>query len=137
MSDELKLKSPFTDYRGEPLFNGDLIVHPESIQCGRVCIVGLEWFVDYGDGNPSRLSLQVGDKGQAVKVVEAGNQRQNERDSGNGVPSMTPTKAREILGGDCNICRDGDDVWFEPAMGQYELDEIRAIACLIEEAAND
>lgn len=65
-------KAPWPDFNGSPLFEGDIIVHPSKETGVIVYLPGHEhpadsWRVDYGDGTLSRLSLQIGDKGQAVK----------------------------------------------------------------------
>lgn len=64
-------KSPWQDFAGGDIHEGDTIRHPSG-EHGRVIFLASEaepidqWRVDYGDGNVSRLCLQVGDKGQAV-----------------------------------------------------------------------
>lgn len=71
-----KRLAPWPDFKGNPIYEGDLIEHPASDETGVVMYLdrhGLaevdRWFVDYGDGGrPSRLGLQIGDKGQAVVV---------------------------------------------------------------------
>ena len=69
----IKIIAPWTDYMGEPIHEGDMIKHPSG-ECGVVTYDAScsdphdAWRVDYGDGNVSRLSLQVGDKGQARLV---------------------------------------------------------------------
>lgn len=74
-----KAVAPWVDYRGNPITDGDTIVHPDGTT-GVVCFcdeppecvhLGLEWsvadqwLVDYGDTTPSRLLLQIGDEGRA------------------------------------------------------------------------
>jgi hypothetical protein len=67
-------KAPWTDYHGNELFKGDIIKHPNG-ERGKIKLyrqfdhVSDQWRVDYGQlGQLSRLCLQIGDKGQAVKV---------------------------------------------------------------------
>ena len=62
--------APWKDYEGNLIRVGDEIVHPSG-QSGIVVLVEADndadkWRVDYGIGGLSRLSLQIGDKGQAV-----------------------------------------------------------------------
>lgn len=66
--------APWKDFSGADIHEGDRIAHPAG---ERGTVVFLQeypdahdrWRVDYHDGGPfSRLSLQVGDKGQAVVV---------------------------------------------------------------------
>lgn len=73
-NDGLLPRAPWTDYSGNELFAGDYIKHPDGT-IGKIIYIcaGLEsihdqWFVDYGDNCKLRLSLQIGDKGQAVKI---------------------------------------------------------------------
>lgn len=67
-------KAPWLDYRGNALFEGDIIEHPDGKR-GRIEFhrrperVSDQWRVDYGTGNHSRLCLQIGDKGRAVKCA--------------------------------------------------------------------
>jgi len=58
---------PICDYNGVPLVAGDTLVHPSGEKFELV-IEGGEWKADYGDGTLSRAVLQVGWKGQAVKL---------------------------------------------------------------------
>lgn len=64
--------APYKDYAGQQLFEGDTLAHPSG-EVGRVVFIGTysrpedSWRVDYGDST-SRLCLQVGAKGQAVKA---------------------------------------------------------------------
>lgn len=64
--------APWTDYAGNPIREGDTIKHPVGEFTGRVFFLedfdspSDQWRVDYGDGVPYRLALQIGDKGQAV-----------------------------------------------------------------------
>ena len=76
---DLDAEAPWRDWLGRPIFAGDTIVHPASGESGVVIEVPAfatenvsdRWLVDYGDGTvPSRLCLQIGDKGQAAKCVE-------------------------------------------------------------------
>ncbi len=66
-------KAPWPDYAGNEIHEGDRIQHPSG-EVGVVVHLADEhepedqWRVDYGDGTLSRLCLQVGDKGRAVKV---------------------------------------------------------------------
>ena len=78
-------KAPWLDYAGNPIHEGDALVHPAGDRGvvvyypnGRpgVSFDGNEadkWFVEYsGDGNENRLCLQIGNKGQAVvELVES------------------------------------------------------------------
>lgn len=65
--------APWPDYAGNEIHEGDTIIHPSG-EKGVVVFMELEqdphdqWRVDYGEVWLSRLSLQIGDKGQAVKV---------------------------------------------------------------------
>lgn len=69
---EKKRKVPWTDFAGNALYEGDMIQHPSG---ERGLIVFKEeydnppdqWRVEYGKDSISRLCLQIGDKGQAVK----------------------------------------------------------------------
>lgn len=66
-----KQRAPWTDFEGNPIYEGDTIVHPCGDR-GTVILLNADgdankWRVDYGDiAPPSRLSLQIGDKGRAV-----------------------------------------------------------------------
>lgn len=68
-----KDKAPWPDYKGKEIREGDIIEHPDG-SFGEVIKVGNcygdhnVWRVDYGDGIILRLSLQIGDKGQAVRI---------------------------------------------------------------------
>lgn len=69
-------KAPWPDYEGNDLFDGDKIRHPSG-QTGLIfyqAISSLDetdnWLVQYHGGPASRLCLQIGDKGKAVKSVE-------------------------------------------------------------------
>ena len=67
-------KAPWPDYKGNDLFEGDVIKHPSGEQ-GVIIYYEMregeyehdKWRVRYEDCL-SRLGLQIGDKGQAVKV---------------------------------------------------------------------
>lgn len=73
----MDIKTPYQDFKGNDLHVGDLIEHPNGERGQIVLLTDGEteddkWRVDY-DGWPfSRLCLQVGDKGQAVKVMTEG-----------------------------------------------------------------
>lgn len=64
-------EAPWPDYSGKTIREGDTIRHPDG-ETGTVVFIASEddphdqWRVDYGGPGLSRLSLQVGDKGQAV-----------------------------------------------------------------------
>jgi hypothetical protein len=68
--------APWKDYNGVQVRDGDIIKHPS----GEVGVVrfmpkrGLDcafdqWWVDYGTGRLSRLTLQLDDKGCAIVVT--------------------------------------------------------------------
>lgn len=63
--------APWKDYAGNSICEGDQIEHPSG-EKGTVFFYPDgetehdKWKVDYGSGPPSALSLQVGEKGQAV-----------------------------------------------------------------------
>ena len=63
--------APWTDFDGQTIRDGDFIIHPDGVK-GIVVFrpkgvdASDKWLVDYGDGGPSRLCLQIGDKGRAV-----------------------------------------------------------------------
>lgn len=67
-----KRQAPWNDYKGNEIFEGDTIVHPSG-ETGVIAYrqnsisISDNWLVDYGDGVLSRLCLQIGDKGMAVK----------------------------------------------------------------------
>jgi hypothetical protein len=73
----LIMKAPWTDYNGQPIFEGNTIAHPEGIT-GVVIYnndgygVFGKWRVDYGCGHFSGLNLQIGEKGMAVVVDREG-----------------------------------------------------------------
>lgn len=63
--------APWKDFNGNPIHEFDVIEHPSG-ERGTVIFwaaqtgASNQWRVDYGDGIPSRLSLQIGEKGRAV-----------------------------------------------------------------------
>ena len=61
--------TPFKDFKGNNIFNGDTIQHPDGTKGKVFYKEGAEypWKVDYGD-EVLTLSLQIGDKGRAVVV---------------------------------------------------------------------
>ena len=68
------IKAPYKDFEGNDLFDGDYIEYPSGDR-GRVVVMANKendadkWRVDYEDGSPwSRLCLQIGEKGRAVKA---------------------------------------------------------------------
>lgn len=68
--------APWPDFAGNPIKAGDTIRHPSGEQ-GTVLYwpheqdPGSQWRVDYGGPNGvSRLSLQIGDKGQAIVIPQ-------------------------------------------------------------------
>ncbi|MCK4891534.1 MAG: hypothetical protein KAS78_02585 [Candidatus Pacebacteria bacterium] len=71
----MKLKVPWSDFENNELFEGDIIVHPDGTT-GTIIFKSEyinphnQWFVDYGEGDLSRLNLQIGDKGRAVKLLQ-------------------------------------------------------------------
>ena len=73
-----KQKAPWPDYNGNDLFHGDRIIHPNNGPIGTVIFIGSrnrsddQWFVCYDKESPlSRLQLQVGEKGQAIKITKS------------------------------------------------------------------
>lgn len=67
---DTKRKCPFKDFKGQEIFEGDVLKHPSGEQGSvlfeqRTESVSDNWLVQYEDGIKSRLCLQVGDKGQA------------------------------------------------------------------------
>lgn len=64
-------QAPWPDYAGNPIHEGDVIVHPSG-ESGKVTFLeeytkpSDQWRVDYGTPHVSRLCLQIGDKGMAV-----------------------------------------------------------------------
>lgn len=68
----MKRKAPWLDFKGNEIHEGDTIGHPQG-ETGKVVFLvggrnGERWFVDYGETPLSQLSLQIGDKGQAIVV---------------------------------------------------------------------
>lgn len=63
---------PYKDFNGNTLSDGDCIQHPNGL-VARICYVEKNnkqnsWLCDYLDGSDmSRLCLQIGEKGMAVK----------------------------------------------------------------------
>lgn len=62
--------APWPDFAGQPIHEGDVIVHPATGEYGRVFRTDAPdpadaWRVDYGYAAPSRLCLQIGDRGMA------------------------------------------------------------------------
>lgn len=65
-----KCKAPWPDFVGAPIYEGDVMRHPDGAE-GLVVIdltVKNVWRVVYPDEISVALSLQVGDKGRAVVV---------------------------------------------------------------------
>lgn len=66
--------APWPDFAGNAIHEGDTIEHPNG-DYGEVIFLDVgaapadAWRVDYRQGTYSRLSLQIGDKGQAVVRV--------------------------------------------------------------------
>lgn len=63
--------APWTDFAGNPIKHGDRIRHPEGLEGVVVRLPGYAdahdaWCVAYQDRTVSRLSLQIGHRGQAV-----------------------------------------------------------------------
>lgn len=73
----LRSQCPWPTHSGDTVFVGDVICHPSGEQ-GTIVFVSPyaeavdRWRVDYGDEYLSRLALQIGEKGQAEKVPDAG-----------------------------------------------------------------
>lgn len=74
-----KRKAPWKDFKGNDIYEGDLIKHPNGMVGGYVFFIPYfnsphdQWRVAYDElgcnrGDIGRLSLQIGDKGQAVVV---------------------------------------------------------------------
>ena len=66
--------APWKDFSGNTICEGDTIRHPSG-QKGMVFYQARSaqkkednWLVQYDGGSPSRLCLQIGDKGRAVKI---------------------------------------------------------------------
>ncbi|MFW5971765.1 MAG: hypothetical protein ACOCQT_06640, partial [Desulfovermiculus sp.] len=79
LSCKQRRKAPWTDYEGNDLYEGDFIIHPSG-EIAQIVVLEYaksvhdKWRVYYKSTPPllagwSRLSLQVGDKGMAVKHV--------------------------------------------------------------------
>jgi Lar family restriction alleviation protein len=73
VGEKTRRKAPWPDFKGNPIHEGDIIEHPTGARATVVCYDGEtdpgdQWRADYGDGLPSRLVLQIGDKGRAVVV---------------------------------------------------------------------
>lgn len=66
-------KAPWKDFNGEEIYEGSVIAHPSG-QRGTIVYKpereaeSDQWLVDYGTGYESRLCLQIGDKGRAIKI---------------------------------------------------------------------
>lgn len=71
----MKRRSPFNDYYGDTLFEGDFICHPNG-EVGRIVFdssradIHSQWRVDYYyHGEPTlALFLQVDERGRAIKL---------------------------------------------------------------------
>ena len=68
--------APYLDYANQPIYEGDIIQHPQGARGMVVKVSGYSldsdtWKVDYGDSDLNRLCLQVGEKGQAIVVKRA------------------------------------------------------------------
>jgi hypothetical protein len=64
--------APFPDYEGNTVYEGDTIMHPNG-EAGVVFYAPdrlNEWRVMYEDGTDCAYALQVGSRGQAVKVFK-------------------------------------------------------------------
>lgn len=67
------MKSPFKDFQGNEINEGDLLRHPSG-ESGIVQFIPRRgndndcWVVNYGDGTPSRLCLQINERSQGVIV---------------------------------------------------------------------
>jgi len=65
--------APWTDFKGDEITEGCIIAHPSGEQ-GKVVYhpnrehPSDQWTVDYGTGVESRLVLQIGDRGQAIRI---------------------------------------------------------------------
>jgi hypothetical protein len=70
---ESKRLAPWPDFKGNPIHEGDTISHPDGTS-GIVIFDGTQdgavnqWRVDYRGEFPSRLCMQIGEKGMAVVV---------------------------------------------------------------------
>jgi hypothetical protein len=72
-------RAPWPDFKGNPIHEGDTIEHPTGARAKVVVYDGEtdpgdQWRADYGDGLPSRLVLQIGDKGRAVVIGDSANE---------------------------------------------------------------
>lgn len=69
-------KAPWTDVEGNPIYEGDTLVHPSGEHGVVVCQEGESlydiWRVEYGEGDVGRLCLQVGFKGCAKVIPRKG-----------------------------------------------------------------
>ncbi len=69
-------KAPWPDYKGNDIYEGDTICHPSGekglvfYQARSAIDESDNWLVQYDGGPASRLSLQIGEKGGAVKQME-------------------------------------------------------------------
>jgi hypothetical protein len=94
----MKIKAPWKDYEGKDIFDGNIIRHPDGTE-GVVKLIGVQtWRVDYGGGKLSRLSLQIGNKGQAVVINRQQNSQMvtsNEKEPF--MPKQHSTKQSETL----------------------------------------
>lgn len=71
------MRAPWPDFLGQPIYHGDRMSHPDGNEfiAIRLGTDDDSWRAVYGeDGAISRLSLQVGDKGQAFVVTRAADQ---------------------------------------------------------------
>ncbi len=70
---EIMKVAPWKDYKGDDIVEGCIISHPSGQQ-GTVLYKPErddktdQWVVNYGHGIESRLCLQVGDKGKAIRI---------------------------------------------------------------------
>jgi len=68
-------KAPWQDLNNQDLYEGDTIEHPDESKGIIVYVPNAgqydtdKWKVDYGDKYLSRLCLQIGYKGRAIKVT--------------------------------------------------------------------
>lgn len=65
--------APWRDFAGNELCEGDRIRHPNGeaatvVFAPRGGDITSEWLADYDGGTAGRLCLQLGEKGQAVRV---------------------------------------------------------------------
>lgn len=65
--------APWPDFAGNPIRHGDRLAHPTGEEFTAVWLKGHEdegdaWRAVYDNATVSRLGLQIGDKGQAVRV---------------------------------------------------------------------